>query len=242
MRRSWANGSMSGTRVSGATARRALVARMALALLVVVGAMEAVWWPTAAGAQGTTCTGYAPSPLTITPNPVSPGATVTAAGVALPNAPVTLTLRKPDQSTSVLATGTATSTGAFSIQAVIPTDLPAGIYEIIATSPDCPAPFTVVVTVTPPPGGTPSTTTSTSTPAEVAGVTTTVVNASSTSVVPSVEEVGSEVLGASSTNTSAGSEGGLAFTGGEVRPFIVVAITVIAVGALLVGTSRRRRT
>jgi hypothetical protein len=205
----------------------------------------------AAGAQGTTCTGYAPTPLTTSPTTIAPGGVVTVSGAALPNAPVTVALRRPDATVVTLATGTASSTGAFSIQVTIPSDLAPGVHELVATSPNCPVPFTVVVTVTGPPGTT-TTTVAATTTTTTGGGTATTAPSSPTSVQPSVQDAGSGVLGATearatpavatsgSGSSGSASDGALAFTGGEVRPYIVIAIAVIAVGALLVGTSRRR--
>ena len=64
--------------------RRTIGHRGVLALVVAVTAMLTLWWPSSAGAKGVTCTGYAPTPMTVTPNPVASGGSITVAGVASP--------------------------------------------------------------------------------------------------------------------------------------------------------------
>ncbi|HKY16787.1 MAG TPA: hypothetical protein VJM33_17810 [Microthrixaceae bacterium] len=207
--------------------------------------------PDAVGAQSARCTDYAPPAPTVQPTSTVAGGTVTMTGVALPGAIVTLTLKGAGLADTPLGSAAADATGAFGITVTIPTGIPPGTYQIIAAAAQCPQPITVVVVVNGRGGSQVTSTTTT-----VAGgsniATTTVqgggggVGGTTTTLASSTADVGSDVLSSTASpqaaTASATPASGLAFTGGELRPVIAIAIAAVAIGALLIGSSRRRST
>ena len=191
------------------------------------------------------CEDYTPGNVTVSPTVATPGDTLTVTGTGTPGTSIQVLLRPPPGtdpsalSAAVRAAGfialsdpvTVAPDGTWSATVFIPTDGQVGTWIVSAQAVDCDIEVTTEVEVT---GNTPDVTPTTLIPPVVAG-----------------ESVARDLPGealSDGTEASGGASGagtevaGLAFTGSSTHIPVAAGIVMLAIGGLLLLSSRRRDT
>lgn len=194
------------------------------------------------GCTGGNCETYTPKNVTVTPDSVAPGGTVTVAGSGVAGTTIEILLQQPPA--AAVPTGAAvlvSSSGSWSVPATVPAGTSPGTWQVVARVEGCDTQTSADIEVTgageepvtPPAENTPAG------PPDAGGEVLASTGSNSAAPLPAVAVAGTTQTQSTSSSENA-QAAGLAFTGSNLRLPVIVGVGLLVAGTLLLLKRRRQ--